>query len=590
MRKSRCFHASVFAVCLLLTGSGFSRAEDELPFGIKVLDFTKHVRPILEAACVNCHNEEKQKGDVGMHTLEAMLASEGEAFGPALVAGDIEKSGIYQTCILPEDDDYFMPTKGGPLAKEQLQILAAWIAGGAEWKEKVVLASQPRMQFKEHIQPIFEENCISCHGPDKKKGGLQMHTRDLAFTSGDGGASLIPFDPEGSTSFTLCTLDPDDEDLMPPAKSGGPLSAEQIEQIRLWIAQGAIWPEGVVLEAKAKEVDAASGSPDNRALVEKIHAAIVAQAQAQAAEATDLQAYTGTIPLTGVTYQMAAIPEGEFLMGSPEGEADRETSEGPQAKVKIKPFWMGVHEVTWNAYEPFMITKEGRNKDGSRTNLPPEPTLPELCSQPTTPYTEMSFGMGTEGFPAVCMTQHAANKFCQWLSAQTGHFYRLPTEAEWEYACRAGTTTAYHFGDDPAVIGDYAWYYENAEYAYHQVGEKKPNPWGLYDMHGNVCEWTLDQFMPYAFGNKREGATNPWQKATEMYPRSTRGGSYDDDPPALRSAARLGSGESWKQLDPQLPRSIWYHTSAPWLGFRIVRPLEIPSVEEMYEAWNTGRP
>ena len=146
------------------------------------------MQPILEAACVNCHNEEKDKGDVEMHTLEAMLASEGEAFGPALVKGDLEKSGIYQTCILPEDDDYFMPTKGGPLAKEQLQILAAWITGGAQWKQDVVLESQPRMSFEEHIQPILEENCISCHGPDKDKGGLQLHTRELAFSSGDGGA------------------------------------------------------------------------------------------------------------------------------------------------------------------------------------------------------------------------------------------------------------------------------------------------------------------------------------------------------------------------------------------------------------------
>lgn len=568
---------------------GFVSATGDLPYGIQTLDFSTHVQPILEAACVNCHNEEKQKGDVGMHSLEAMLASEGEAFGPALVKGDVEKSGIYQTCVLPEDDDYFMPTKGGPLATEQLQILAAWIAGGAEWKADVVLESQPRMNFEEHIQPILEENCISCHGPDKDKAGLRMHTKELAFTTGDGGPSLVPFDAGGSTSYTLCTLGADDEDLMPPAKSGGPLPDEQIEQLRLWINQGAIWPEGLVLEAKEKVVDS-SASPDNRALIERIHASIVARAAEEKVEASAMSAYAAKIPITGVEFGMAAIPGGEFLMGSPESEADRDEAEGPQATVRIRPFWMGVHEVTWNEYEPFMITGDGRNKDGSRTNLPQEPTLPELCSQPTTPYTEMSFGMGTDGYPAVCMTQHAANKYCQWLSAQTGHFYRLPTEAEWEYACRAGTTTTYHFGDDPAELGDYAWYYENADYTYHKVGEKKPNPWGLHDMHGNVYEWTLDQFLPYAFGNDREAATNPWQKATELYPRTVRGGSYDDDPPALRSAARLGSSEDWKQLDPQLPRSMWYHTSAPWLGFRIVRPLEIPSVDEMQEAWSSARP
>src|ERR1041384_7869345 len=137
------------------------------------------------------------------------------------------------------------------------------------------------------------------------------------------------------------------------------------------------------------------------------------------------------------------------------------------------------------------------------------------------------------------MTQHAAKKYCQRLSAQNGQNYSLPTEAEWEYACRAGTTTRYSFGDDEKRLGDYAWFEKNSDFKYQKVGRKKPNPWGLYDIHGNVAEWTLDGYEPNAYENFAQGtAVEPWVHGTKPYPHVVRGGSWDDPSEKLRSAAR----------------------------------------------------
>jgi formylglycine-generating enzyme required for sulfatase activity len=197
----------------------------------------------------------------------------------------------------------------------------------------------------------------------------------------------------------------------------------------------------------------------------------------------------------------------------------------------------------------------------------------------------MSFGMGIDGFPAISMTQHAANKYAQWLSAITGHFYRLPTEAEWEYACRAGTTSAYFFGDAPNLLGEYAWYATNSNDKYQRVGAKKPNPWGLYDILGNVQEWTLDQYIP-DFYSKR--GLLPWAKQTSPYPQVVRGGSWIETADKCRCGTRLASEPAWKMQDPQLPKSIWYLTDAQWLGFRLVRPLKAPPAEEMHRYWNNG--
>lgn len=304
----------------------------------------------------------------------------------------------------------------------------------------------------------------------------------------------------------------------------------------------------------------------------------------------DMKAYTNTIPGTAVTYAMVPIRGGEFVMGSPAGEADRKADEGPQHKVKISPFWMGECEITWNEYELFMYPDEEQR---TRATLPTDADgdkLADAVSHPSRPYVEMSFNMGKDGFPAISMTQHGANKYCQWLSAKTGQFYRLPTEAEWEYAARAGTTSAYFFGDDVSKIGDYAWYEQNSDFKYQKVRKKKPNPWGLYDIYGNVVEWVLDQYDPnyYKQGASASLVLDPWNKATKPYPHAVRGGSWNDEATLCRSAARRGSERAWKMTDPQLPKSTWYLTDAQWVGFRLVRPLKFPSAIEMQKYWTSG--
>jgi formylglycine-generating enzyme required for sulfatase activity len=318
----------------------------------------------------------------------------------------------------------------------------------------------------------------------------------------------------------------------------------------------------------------------------RIHALIVANLQVT--DAASMKSYTNTIPGTKVNYAMVPVPGGEFVMGSPESEAGREADESPQHKVRVEPFWMGQYEVTWDEFELFMYTDEERKfRDTIKTD-PAIDRISDAVSRPTRPYVEMSFGMGRYGYPAIAMTQHSANKYCQWLSAKTGHFYRLPTEAEWEYACRAGTTTAYYYGDDPAQIGQYGWFEDNGDFKYQKVGRKKPNPWGLYDMHGNVWEWCLDQYTEDYSMWKEPVVASPWNRATEPYPHVARGGSYDDMASRLRSAARRGSTRAWKMQDPQLPKSVWWLSDAPWVGFRLVRPLKVPSADELTKYWTSG--
>ena len=451
----------------------------------------------------------------------------------------------------------------------------------------VQAAKKPRKtDFVKEIQPILEYNCVGCHreGFAKESGGAyRMDVKELAFKGRREGTGVKPGDHESSTVWEFMTLPMDDELVMPPKEKSQRPTKEEIELVALWIDQGASWPEGLQLKPKKKIMK----GEDEAKIVAVIHDKIMASHK-EISESS-MKPYKNRITGTLVDYEMVPIKGGIFLMGSPESEKGRNEDEGPQRKVKVSSFWMGKHEVTWDEYHKFMYYQKNDSLKNDSTAF-----YLDAVATPTKPYVNMDFGMGTGKHPAICMTQHSANKYCQWLSAKTGHFYRLPTEAEWEYAARAGTTTAYSWGDkdDTATLNTLTWNQKNVfdlitfEARYRPVGGKKPNPWGLYDIHGNVAEWVLDGYAPYK--TAKGIVDNPWVKGTKPYPHVARGGSFHDQIPLskLRSAARIFSGPHWKQQDPQLPKSIWYLTDATFLGMRPVRPLEVPTKEEMQAYWN----
>jgi formylglycine-generating enzyme required for sulfatase activity len=331
--------------------------------------------------------------------------------------------------------------------------------------------------------------------------------------------------------------------------------------------------------------------------------------------------YAEKIPGTDITFEMIPIPGGEFLMGSPPNEAERSEDEGPQVRVKVEPFWMGKHEVGWGEYKSFMAMYDvfkklqtlsaNRGADGGAGD-PKNEEIWRIVEQHAwhgdaekewdvdavtapTPLYDSSFTYGVGGdqpnLPAVTITPFAAKQYTKWLSGITGNHYRLPTEAEWEYAARAGTTTAYSFGDDASQLSEYAWFEDNSDFQSHPVGTKKPNPWGLHDMHGNVGEWTLDQYSPTAYsalGSGMVDAKKALVPPTKIYPRVLRGGSWYEAAPAARSAARHKSEEQeWKISDPNIPRSPWWYTEEPAMavGMRVLRPLKPLTDDEKKLVW-----
>ena len=209
----------------------------------------------------------------------------------------------------------------------------------------------------------------------------------------------------------------------------------------------------------------------------------------------------------GVSMDFVLIPAGSFVMGSPEeiGEGD----ESPAHKVTLtESFYLGKYEVTQEQWETVMGNNPSRFKGAKR--------------------------------PVESVSWNDCQKFLAALQRSTGRQFSLPTEAQWEYACRAGTKTQWSCGNDEALLNEYAWSGANTGGTTHAVGEKKPNAWGLYDMLGNVGEWTADWYAKHAYD--RGDVTDPHQPATPGHSPVWRGGAWGDNASFLRSAARNVNG------------------------------------------------
>ena len=299
-----------------------------------------------------------------------------------------------------------------------------------------------------------------------------------------------------------------------------------------------------------------------------------------------------TIPGTPVSIRMVAIPGGSFRMGSPEDEPFRGADESPQRNVTVSSFFMGEYEITWDQYWAFY----GETMSEGRT--PPEEVYAnnakyelDAISGPTPPFGFPDQGWGMGERPALTMTHYAAETFCEWLSLKTGKHYRLPTEAEWEYAARGGTDTPYFFEGSPrkfsgrgflrrfakadtTLIASNVIYAANSRNRTAEPSRVRANPFGLKNMSGNVLEYCSDWYAPDAYEKMADGAVDPKgpQSGTEHV---VRGGLYSDDAADVRSASRRHTEhDAWLRTDPQNPKSIWWYSDIKGIGFRVV--CEVP--------------
>lgn len=252
---------------------------------------------------------------------------------------------------------------------------------------------------------------------------------------------------------------------------------------------------------------------------------------------------TIAIPGTDLKFDVVYVPGGKAKIGSPEGEAGRKADEAPLHEVELRPFWMCKTEVTWEAFVKYFENRKAAKVDG--------------VTRPSPPYEPPHGKMGVGTHPAVSMRWHGAMGYCEWVSALTGRRFRLPTEAEFEYAARAGSTAA-----GPANPDETAWYAANGEKKTHLTGTKKPNAFGIQDLMGNVWEYALEPHTGAA------------------YAPVLRGGGWPTPAAELRFAARQLIQPEWYERDPNRPRSMWWLTDGTFVGFRMVCFADAPKKDQ----------
>ncbi len=436
------------------------------------------------------------------------------------------KRGVYVHCV-----DCHLPPKGFPYLREKIKTGARDVWGKL-FKDPAKINWEAKAQLEHAKKIVYKESCIHCH------------------------QNLFPIglSEKGDKAHLYYSQHPDDLHCINCHLYVGHYNPNAKHEQSTEFAEGQQSKNDVIFPAPA--------------LV------------------TKFENFTELVPNTNVSFEMVAIPGGTFKMGSTEKEQLRKEDEGPVRDVTISPFFMGKVEVSWKEYLAFFNATASEGRLSKKDNEAKAKNV-DAITGPTPPYGDPSQGWGKGDKPAITMTHHAAQVYCEWLSKRTGRKYRLPTEAEWEYACRAKSETPYFFpgnpkkytengflkkifGPDTTVIASHAFYKLNSGNRTQEPKSIKPNAFGLVNMIGNVKEFCSDYYAPDEYSKTGQAVTNP--KGPESGSEFViRGGAFDSDASELRSAAReFTQTDKWLKTDPQIPKSVWWYSDVINVGFRVV--------------------